>query len=74
MVLKTDLQEIYLSKLRNAVLFKCLNTTDYDIDIRDYMCTPSCRIPTENELIVHDWPSNITRPELGTVSINKISI
>ena len=72
LVLRSQSRSVNTSALFDSVSLTCLNTTKYDDQIKDYVCSPSCRIPTTgnyigNDMIIHDWPSNVTKPELDDV-------
>jgi hypothetical protein len=54
--------------------FVCLNTTNYDKDIADYMCTPQCPKPDmvltdlarkNMDQIDNNWADNATYPQVG---------
>ena len=72
LVLRSQSRSVNTSAVFDSVPLTCLNTTKYDDQIKDYVCSPTCRIPTGNgnPMIVHDWPSNVTKPELDEVGNN----
>ena len=50
--------------LLDSLVLTCLNTTEYDIDISDYICTPPCITPYNTSQLYPTW-SDTARPELG---------
>ena len=48
----------------DSITLTCLNSTGYDVDLSDYICTPACVRPYNTTELYPDWPNTET-PELG---------
>ena len=68
MVLKSEFKLQNAKALQDSISVACQNTTGYDKSVvDDYICTPACNIPDQNDTIMHDWTKNQTRPEFDEV-------
>ena len=48
----------------DSITLTCLNSTEYDVDLSEYICTPACVRPYNTAELVPEW-TDTAQPELG---------
>ncbi len=62
---KDALAEGDTSQMDTTKKITCLNTAQYDDDIKNYTCTPTCNIPSYNKVnMLYEWNHN-EPPQIG---------
>lgn len=52
-------------QLLDSITLTCLNSTGYDVDLSEYICTPACIRPYNTTELYPDWSNTVSPPEMG---------
>ena len=65
-VKKSELKAGNSNNLADTLTTTCQVNGTYDVNVEDYDCTKPCPFPSlsEPDIMMHDWTSNTTKPEI----------